>query len=443
MNARIGLVCVSLAGERTDLAEIFHAQALQTLNDVGVEVVNPVDAYTLTGEAVRAQTEACVAAGADAMVYLVGTWILADHVVDAVRELALPFAIWGVPEPASFSSVGANVLRGAFGEMGIAHKLIYGFPDDKKVADQVRIYARAMAVRKELTHARLGLIGGRTISAYPTTADPNQIKRIFGVEVDHIDQLVLLEKARRVPDDVTDALMAQAKERYGSVDVPEDMFRRSVSIYVALKEIMREYDLQMFTVKCIGEFMDHYGSCCLALSMLGDEGVVCGCQCNLNAIISSYMLQRLSGQPCFFGDINTVLPNEGVARLINCGSIPATLARGMESVKIVPQYEYMGKGRGVCTFFCMKEGPVTFGTLGREQGSYVMNIAGGEAFVESEETLASVRTWAQGFVKLSCDPMEFYRNLRSNHSVMCYGDVKAELLELCDVYDIQPETTHR
>ena len=39
----------------------------------------------------------------------------------------------------------------------------------------------------------------RTICAYPTT-DPNQIKALFGTEVEHIDQLVLLEKAKQVPD---------------------------------------------------------------------------------------------------------------------------------------------------------------------------------------------------------------------------------------------------
>ena len=52
-----------------------------------------------------------------------------------------------------------------------------------------------------------------------------------------------------------------------------------------------------------------------------------------------------------------------------------------------------------------------------------------------------VRNWALGFVKLNCDPMTFYRNLLCNHSVMCYSDVKDILLELCELYDIKPETT--
>ena len=135
--------------------------------------------------------------------------------------------------------------------------------------------------------------------------------------------------------------------------------------------------------------------------------------------------------------VNTVIKKEGVARLINCGSIPGRLAQSMEDVKIVNQYEYMGKGRGACTFFCCKEGDVTFGTLGRIHGRYVMSIAEGQAFQEPMEKLAEVRTWAQGFVRLNCDPMKFYENLRSNHCAACYGKCMPELIEFCRIAGIE------
>ena len=98
---------------------------------------------------------------------------------------------------------------------------------------------------------------------------------------------------------------------------------------------------------------------------------------------------------------------------------------------MVEQYDYRGLGGGACTLFCMKEGRVTFGTLGRVEGQYVMSIAGGEAFVQPKEVLTPVRSWAQGFVKLDCDPVVFYRNIRCNHSVVAYGDYREELKEIC------------
>lgn len=440
IDYKVGLICVGLEGERNDLAAEFRSRAAAELKKHGLEVVNPEDGYTLSSEAVQKQTDECVNSGAVALVYLIGTWVLANHVVDSIMDVSVPFAIWGIPEPASFSSVGANVLHGALDEMGISHKLVYGWPEDKDVIEDISNFVSAAAIKKKLQKSRMGLFGGRTISAYPTTADHNQIKKLFGIEVEHFDQLLLLEKARQVPVETCDEIIAGMKQRYASVNVPHDMLQRTVSVYVALKELVREYNLDMVSVKCIGEFMDKYASCCLATSMLNDEGVVSTCQCDVNATISAYILSNLTKQPVFFGDVNTVSKEERVARVINCGSIPMKLAERPDSVKIVEQYEYMGAGRGACTFFCCKPGKVTFGSLGRVNGEYVMNIATGTAYTESEETMEQVRTWAQGFIKLDCDPMAFYRNIRSNHSVMCYGDVKDILLELCRLYGIKPES---
>ena len=106
----------------------------------------------------------------------------------------------------------------------------------------------------------------------------------------------------------------------------------------------------------------------------------------------------------------------------------------------VEQYEYMGAGRGACTLFCLKEGDVTFGTLGRKNGEYVMNIAKGRAFKKPKEDLKTVRTWVQAFIKLQCEPMEFYKNLRCNHSVFGYGDHEEALAIVCEMLGIQAIT---
>lgn len=436
-SVKIGLICVGLEGERNDLAKRFLEKGRANLIKSGVTVVNPEAVCTLSKEEVEKQTKECIAEGADALVYEIGTWILADHVVDAVRNLKVPYGIWGIPEPASFSSVGANVLHGALGEMGMDHRLFYGMPDNERVLGEIFDFARAAGVKRELEGCRLGMIGGRTISAYPTAADPSQIKEIFGVEVEHIDQLVVLEKARKVPIEKSMELVEKVKSRYGKVDVEDRVLIRSVNIYCALKEVAEEYGLQMLTIKCIGEFMDHYNSCCLALSMLNDEGFTAGCQCNLNALISSYILTRLSGQPVFFGDINVVLEENSTVRLINCGSIPGKLAGGDRRIELVTQYEYMGDGSGACTLFCCKPGEVTFGTLGRVNGEYEMNIATGTAYEEPISVLKKVRRWAQGFVHLDGDPMTFYENIRCNHSVMCYGRVEKALFEFCRLCGIR------
>lgn len=436
-KVKIGLICVGLEGERLELAQEFMQQAQQSLARKGLTVVNPDAVYTLTGAQVQDQAIACRQAGAVAIVYLIGTWILANHIIDAVQRVDLPVGVWGIPEESSFSSVGANVVHGAMEEMGIQHRLFYGDAQDQQTVEEISIFARAAMLRASLKGARMGLIGGRGINAYPTAADPNQIKALFGTEIEHIDQLLLLEKARNAPMDRVTEIARELKAAY-TVEVADNTFERTVRVYIALSEIVEEYALDFCSVKCLDEFINQYTSCCVAVALSNDRGIVTGCQCNINASISMYLLSQLSDEPVFFGDVNVVHIKDCVARLINCGSIPTRLAKQASDVRFETQYEYMGAGSGACTMFCCKPGPVTFGTLGRRNGQYVMNIAEGQAFEQPIEELRWVRNWAQGFVRLKGDPMNFYNNILSNHSVLCYGSCEKELIEFCRLTGVTP-----
>ena len=57
-KVKIGLICVSLEGEHTELAQKFLREARQALEAAGVGVVNPRDPVTLDGGQVAAQCRA-------------------------------------------------------------------------------------------------------------------------------------------------------------------------------------------------------------------------------------------------------------------------------------------------------------------------------------------------------------------------------------------------
>lgn len=434
---KTGLICIALEGERLELAEKFLDMGRWALEEENIKVVNENASYTLSEAQVESALGECLEKGAESVIFLVGTWIFANHVVKAAMSCPVPIAIWGMEEAVSFSAVGTNVLHGALEEMGIAHELFYGMPGEKGVMDRIRSFCKGSSVVEKMKGLRLGILGGRAIGAYPTAADPNQVKELFGIEVEHLDQLLLLERAREIPDEKAKEKIDEIRNRYGKVIASEEILKKSVKVYWALREIIEENHLDMCSVKCLGEFINYYTSCCLALTLLNDEGYLVGCQCNINGMISSWILAQLSETPPFFGDVNVVEKETGIARVINCGSVPGRLAESYEDIQIVPQYAYMGKGGGACTFFCMKEGPVTFGTLQRIHGSYAMSVAFGQAVKKPLEELARVRTWAQGFVRLQGDAMEFFENIRCNHSVFCYGNVVEELKYICKLLDVK------
>jgi L-fucose isomerase len=433
---KIGLLCISLDGERIDYAQKFEEKAREELKKLKIEILN-APGIKLDRHSVADASKKLEAENADAVIYLIGTWILADGVVSAVQQATLPIAIWGVPEPVSFSSVGANVVHGALVEMGMTHRLFYGRPEDTQTLQEISIYCKAAMAKNRLKKARFGLIGGRAISAYTTAADPNQIKGLFGVEIEHIDQMIVLEKARSITDASAAEYFALRRERYKSFDIPDDVLLKSVKTAIAVEQVIDEYELDMASIKCLGEFINLYTSCCMSVVFASDAGFTMSCQGDVNATLSMYIIRLLSGEPAFYGDISTVMYSNGEVRMINCGALPTGLAQDTKNIPWVTQYEYMGKGRGSCPVFCMKAGDVTFGYIGRVKGEYQMLIAGGTAFEKSIDEIVSVRTWPQGFATLQGDPRKFYYNLLSNHCVMGYGSLEEELKEFCDLYGIK------
>ncbi len=102
----------------------------------------------------------------------------------------------------------------------------------------------------------------------------------------------------------------------------------------------------------------------------------------------------------------------------------------------------MSKKGGATTIFCCKPGRVTLARLARIKGQYVMHIATGEAFEQPKVMFKEAREkWPHAFIKLDGDAERFVQNCRSNHMHMSYGDLKDELVEVCEILQIKPIIT--
>lgn len=435
---KIGLITVGLDGERLDLAEKFQYEALKKLSELEVEVIAEKD-VKINNKSIYKTSINFANKNADILIFLIGTWVSAPDIVTTILNISIPTVVWGIPDAASFSSVGANVVHGSLDELGVKHKLIYGHPGDIDIITEILIISKAAKAKNILKNSRLGLIGGRSIGMYPSSGDPIQIKKLFGIEIEHIDQLLLVKKAIDLED-------SEIKSKYKDLSnyfnfdssIPKEAIFKSLRLYTATKQIIKERELDFVSIKCLEELINTYISCCLSNTILNNEGIVTSCQCDINATITMKLLNILTDGPAIFADINLIDVNEKIARLINCGTMPTKLASGVGEVSFGYQYEYMGKARGVCPYFCCKEGEVTLGMLNRINGEYVMLIFRGEAFLQSKQVFKEDREiWPHMFVKLSCDTLFLYQNIRSNHVAVGYGRVEKELKEYCDLINIK------
>ena len=437
MNPKIGFITVSLNGERIDLAKQFKKNALINLNNRNLEVLDN-SSLCLTGVDVLGAVKNAKNKEADCIVFLIGTWVYAPAIISAIQRFPLPVVVWAIPEPASFSSVGGNVIHGTLDELGIKHLLVYGMPNDNETLDSIESYAKAAMVKNNLYTSKFGLIGGRSLGMYPSTVDPLHVKRIFGIEIEHIDQLLLVETARKIEDFTAKSFYEKFVKEYGNIDVPDNIMIKSIKVYIALKKIIEYYELSFVGVKCLEEVINLFVSCCLAISLCNDNGIPTACQSDINAAISMKILNLLSNKATIFADVNMIDKQKGIARLVNCGTMATTLAETKKDVDWGCQYEYMGRERGACPTFCCKPGEVTFCGLSRIKGNYVMQIATGNAFLQPKEVFAEDRDiWPHAFISLDCNPNNFYQAIRSNHLVVGYGNMKNELIYLCELLDIK------
>jgi len=438
MQSKVGLITVSLNGERVDLAEKCAISAYENLRKKGVDILQ-VEKIAMTSEDVLTAVKELQKEGVDCIIYLIGTWIFPPSVVTAICEITIPSIIWAVPEPATFSLVGAHVIHGSLDEMGIKHKLIYGDPNEEKTLDDIIAYSRAATVVNNLNGSRFGLIGGLSIGAYTFVADLVQVKSLFGIETKHIDQLVLIDKARKIPDEECEELRSFINTKFGKIYAPKEVMIRAIKLYKALRETIEEEKLDFVNVKCLEEVIKTYGSCCLAIALTNDDGVVTACQGDINGTIMMQILNLLTGEPVLFADVVTIDKLNKVIRMANCGFAATRLAKNPKEVDWGYQYEYMGKSRGVTTVFCCKPGKVTLAALSRIKGKYVMHITTGEAFEQPKEKLSEIRdVWPQAFIKMDGDVDKFIQNVRTGHTLMGYGNLKDELVAFCDILGITP-----
>jgi len=437
-SARVGLFTFSLPRELVDLAERWNDVVETKLKELGLEVHAPNGLIYDISTARRA-VEQLKDKKLDAAILLIGTWTYPPAAVTVAESLNAPIILWGVPDTRTFGLVGAATIHGSFDDLGLKHFAVYGFPDDPDVIKELLTYINASKVVMRMKGAKFGLVGGRSLGMYTSLVDFIQVKKVFGVEIEHIDEYLVFLEAEKVSDEEIDSLMESVRANYGRIEPSEEILRRSLRLYFALKRIIKEQEFDFIGVKCQPEMIDNYVSYCLAQALLNNEGIITACESDVNGALTMYILHLLSGQPVLFADINSIDYKSNTIRLVNCGAAATALASSFKDVDLGLQYEYMGKKRGVTTVFCCKPGEVTLARLARIKGAYVMEIARGEAFEQPKEKFAEARDrWPHAFIKLHGSVKRFIKEARSNHIHMVYGDFVDELIAVCDLLDICP-----
>ena len=201
---------------------------------------------------------------------------------------------------------------------------VYGTPDDVEAARKVRLYARAAALESKLKTVRVGTVGGRIKGMTEIAFDEFEIKKRTGVRIVNIDENELSEASARVSLAEAEKAWAASGNCDLKVSSPRESLMESMRYYLGMKRLIDEYALEGIVVKCYPNYM---GKICLGYSLLSEEGIVCGCEGDVNSTVMMKVLYELTGQPIHNTDILHADAAVNTLLYSHCGSGGFSLPR--------------------------------------------------------------------------------------------------------------------
>jgi L-fucose isomerase-like protein len=296
--------------------------------------------------------------------------------------------------------------------------------DDDSDRRHLRIALSGVGAYYQLRSARLGTIGGASPWLVASSPDAGAVSSRLGCEVIPIAQQELLDAFRQVRaaevEDLSAELLSQVEPDAPAAPPATDALR----IYISLRRLVEQHGLDGVTVRCF-ELIEPTGTTgCLALAMLNDDGVVAGCEGDLPALLTMYLLSSITGRAAFMANPQEISLTDSRVWLAHCTVAPS-LCR---SFHLDSHFE---SGLGIGLAGTIADGPVTLARLGGADCSQLWCSQGDVVATGADPDRC--RTQVQ--VALDQDVGELLRRPLGNHLVLTPGHWAPALEVFAEITD--------
>lgn len=286
------------------------------------------------------------------------------------------------------------------------------------IRKRVSLLARVGEARRRLQGCRLGIIGQPSDWLISSVYDSEKIKQKLEMELVSVPMSRLLEKLRpTTPMRPLNAVSSTAPVCPSSSLEGEE---GRALILETLRQVVADYQLQGFTLRCFDLLTAIRNTGCMALAQLNAEGMVAGCEGDVPAMLSMMIIRSLTGVSGFQANPARVNPETGELLFAHC-TIPLDM---VEHYELDTHFE-SGIGVGIRGY--MKEGPVT---VFKVSGDLSRQFVAEGRLVRSEAKPGLCRT--QQVIQLD-DPSQaryFLTNPIGNHHIIVAGRHREELEEI-------------
>jgi L-arabinose isomerase len=382
---RLGVLLVTSGWFRDVGLQGAGSDTTKEVERAGAEIVRRLEAFSVpvfdgvlfsTEDADRAARR-ILAAGVDGVLLVPLMWC-EDAIPRAALSLlhGLPLVLWtwspgpSLPEFVPFQvmlrgsgAVCTMQLSGMLRRQGTPYWSVAGHSQDAEVMDEIRCLVRAMAVRRILRSARVGMLPFPCEHMSGTWVDELGLRACYGVELKHLE----LEGLRRRAAECTDGEVRAfrlALDRGGSrVEVDGPSLEQGIRYAIGMERLVREEHLSGLAMNdVIPEMHASFGlRPCLSNPALSAGGVVVSMEADAGAVTAMLALRLFTGDSPFYTEPFSADYDFNVLLMGHAGYHDPVNADPAGHVRIINDVEYENSDRftGAATFFKYKPGPVT------------------------------------------------------------------------------------
>lgn len=300
---------------------------------------------------------------------------------------------------------------------GMKNEILHGEPTD--IVKRLFILYNNFRAQRALSGRRIGVIGAPSGWLIASNVDFLLAKRRWEVEYINVPiERVYEYYALTSEDEVGEEAAVLAEKALACREAsPEDLLK-AMKLHVAIRKLVREERLDALTLSCF-RVIDQVGTTgCLALALLNDEGIIAGCEGDLQAVFTMMVAKTLTGQAPFMGNPSLVNVRNNELVLSHC-----TVGLKQTERFIIRSHFETGTGIGIQGI--LPEGEVTLVKCGGEcLDEYYLSSG---TLVENTNHINMCRTQVK--IRMNTPADYFLKNTLGNHHILLHGNHEAVLDE--------------
>lgn len=462
--ARIGVISVS---DGRDYVHAGIADFITTTEDRLVAELNTAGHTVIRGSTTVSGNEQAVAvarqveaAGVDLTVLHYAVWAFPHFTMLVAGALHGPLLLLSNIDPVQPGMVGMLAAGGALDQIGRTHARLWGDPADPVLIDAIGVRASAAAAVASLRGSTFGRIGGRPMGMNTAVANTDQWQRLFGIDVEEIDQWEIVRRAETA--DSGEAKGARewlethtAGVHYDGRKLTPELLERQIRSYLAMRELIAEWKLDFSGIKGQPELTQYFATMDISEAFLNDpydwngpkETHVCATEADMDGALTMQLLKQIAHTPVLFADVRHYHADRDMWDLCNSGQHATWYAarsddplENLARVHLYPEVFFFPAG-GASVHHLAAPGLMTLGRLTRKDGRYRMQVMLGEFETydsATNEALMKQSTWEwpHAFARLDARASDFLSRFGANHIHAVPGDHRATVRATCELLDI-------